>query len=97
MVDTTAERATILGGTAHGTAAVAAKRSTLKPYPENIATGRAHAEAVADALAQSAKEVRSAIHKAAELGDAGTEDLFTGISRDLDKHLWFVEAHLQAK
>ena len=31
-----------------------------------------------------------------ELGDIDTSDLFTEISRSIDKHLWFVEAHLQA-
>ena len=33
----------------------------------------------------------------AEWGDADTSDLLTGISRDVDKYLWFLEAHLQAK
>ena len=28
---------------------------------------------------------------------ADTADLFTGISRDNDKYLWFLEAHLHAK
>ncbi|MEK7830817.1 MAG: DNA starvation/stationary phase protection protein Dps, partial [Acidobacteriota bacterium] len=28
--------------------------------------------------------------------DADTSDLFTGVSRALDKSLWFLEAHLQA-
>ena len=27
---------------------------------------------------------------------AGTTDLFTGLSRDLDKSMWFLEAHEQA-
>ena len=31
------------------------------------------------------------------LGDADTADLFTGISRETDKYLWFLEAHLHAK
>jgi DNA-binding ferritin-like protein len=31
------------------------------------------------------------------IGDAGTADLFTGISRETDKDLWFLEAHLHAK
>ena len=31
-----------------------------------------------------------------ELGDMDTSDLFIEISRVIDKHLWFVEAHLQA-
>jgi DNA-binding ferritin-like protein len=29
--------------------------------------------------------------------NADTADLFTGISRDLDRQLWFLEAHLHAK
>ena len=43
------------------------------------------------------KAVRAAIDETAKLGDADTADLFTGISRDLDKYLWFLEAHLQEK
>jgi len=31
-----------------------------------------------------------------ELGDKDTSDLYTGISRGVDKLLWFVEAHNQA-
>jgi starvation-inducible DNA-binding protein len=31
-----------------------------------------------------------------ELGDADTADLFTEISRGMDKLFWFVEAHSQA-
>ena len=42
------------------------------------------------------KAARGAIDKAADLGDADTADLFTGISRSVDKHLWLVESHLQA-
>src|SRR6266478_4080017 len=41
--------------------------------------------------------VRAGIDATARLGDADTADLFTGISRDNDKYLWFLEAHLHAK
>ena len=40
---------------------------------------------------------RKAINTAAEAGDADTADLFTEVSRGVDKLLWLVEAHLQAK
>jgi starvation-inducible DNA-binding protein len=39
---------------------------------------------------------RAAIDRADDLGDADTADLFTEVSRGLDKSLWFLEAHLQA-
>jgi starvation-inducible DNA-binding protein len=31
-----------------------------------------------------------------EIGDADTADLFTEVSRGVDKLLWIAEAHLQA-
>ena len=40
---------------------------------------------------------RSAIEAATTLGDADTADLFTEISRGVDKLLWKVEAHAQGK
>lgn len=85
-----------LGGVAQGTARLAAKRSTLPEYPATIANGRDHVEAVATALAAFGAKARQAIDAAGELHDADTADLFTEISRGVDKWLWFVEAHLQA-
>ncbi|QVL30166.1 DNA starvation/stationary phase protection protein Dps [Telmatocola sphagniphila] len=94
-VDDVAERVTALGGVAEGTVAVVHKRSSLEPYPLILKTGKEHLEAVAKALTRSAKAVREAIGQSDDL-DADTADLFTGISRGLDKKLWFVEAHLHA-
>lgn len=95
-VDDIAERITALGGTAEGTAAVAAASSTLPPYPLDIHSGAEHVEAASVSLAAFGKAVRRAIDEMAEIGDADTEDLFTGVSRDTDKNLWLVEAHAQA-
>jgi len=97
QIDTIAERITALGGRAHGTIASVARRSTLKPYPEDIAEGVAHVDALSAALADYGAKVRAAIETADRLGDADTADLFTGVSRATDKHPWFLEAHLHAK
>jgi len=96
-VDTIAERITALGGTAHGTVASVARTTSLPPYPQDIVEGLQHVDALSNALADFGKKVRKAIADTDEIGDADTADLFTGISRQLDKHLWFLEAHLQAK
>jgi starvation-inducible DNA-binding protein len=96
-VDEIAERAVQLGGVAEGTARMVAKRTTLTEYPLNAADGRSHVEALSSALAAFGKLARKAIGEANELGDLDTADLFTEVSRGIDKWLWFVEAHLQAE
>src|SRR5262249_41827302 len=90
-VDDLAERAVQLGGVAEGTARAAAKRSTLSEYPANAVDGRSHVDALSSALAAFGKSVRKAIDVANELDDLDTADLFTEISRGIDKWLWFVE------
>jgi starvation-inducible DNA-binding protein len=97
QIDDIAERVTSLGGTAEGTVAVAAKRSKLKNYPLSITAGKDHLFYLSTQLAAYGKAVRAAIDETDKLGDADTADLFTGISRTVDKYLWFVEAHLQDK
>jgi len=95
-VDLIAERIVQLGGIAEGTVRVAAGRSRLEEYPLVIAEGRAHVEAVSKALSTFGREARASINQANELDDADTADIFTEISRGIDKWLWFVEAHTQA-
>ena len=97
QIDTLAERITALGGRARGTIATVARESTLKPYPEDISEGLAHVDALSAALADYGAKLRAAIETADRLGDADTADLFTGISRETDKYLWFLEAHLHAQ
>lgn len=94
-IDTIAERATALGGVALGTARMAAAASRLPEYPLAAVEGREHLEALTARFANLAKSTRAAIDSASSFGDADTADLFTQASRDLDKHLWFLEAHLQ--
>ena len=94
-VDLIAERIVQLGGTAEGTIQATAKRTSMAAYPLEITSGRDHVEALSNALASFGKKVRSAIDKTGKAGDADAADIFTEISRDVDKYLWFVEAHNQ--
>jgi starvation-inducible DNA-binding protein len=41
--------------------------------------------------------VRAGIDAAAQAGDQDTADLFTEVSRSVDKYLWFVEAHAERR
>lgn len=93
--DLIAERVTALGGTALGTARVVAQKSSLSEYPLEIFEGTAHVDALSTAMADFGKNIRQGIDETDEIGDADTADLFTEISREIDKLLWFVEAHIQ--
>ncbi len=95
-VDMVAERVTALGGTAMGTARIVANSSTLPEYDFTAVEGKSHLEALAHRYGAYAAKTRDNIEQSAELGDADTSDLFTEISRQIDKDLWFIEAHLQA-
>ena len=95
FVDEIAERATALGGLALGTARMAAEASALDEYPLDAVAGMETVEVIADRLGAYGASVREAIDTADELGDMDSADLFTEVSREIDKQLWFVEAHLQ--
>ena len=96
FVDLIAERITTLGGTAEGTLQAVGPRTTLPAYPLTIASGPQHLETLSSALAAFGASVRQAIDESAGFGDADTADLFTEVSRETDKQLWFLEAHLQS-
>lgn len=94
-VDDIAERVTALGGVARGTARIAASESRLKELPHDSYDGMKMVALLADRYAALGASTRAATDAADQAGDADTADLFTGISRGLDKALWFLEAHLQ--
>jgi len=96
LVDTIAERITALGHVADGRVTTTAAATTLYGYPLEAAGGEAHLKALSASLASFGKAVRGDIARAESAGDADTADVFTQISRDADKQLWLLEAHLQA-
>jgi len=93
-VDMVAERVTALGGVAMGTARIAASDSILPEYALDAVSSADHVTALADRYGIYAKHLREGIAAAEELSDADTADLYTEISRTIDKRLWFLEAHL---
>jgi starvation-inducible DNA-binding protein len=95
--DTIAERATALGGLAEGTVRMSAAGSQLPELELEVTESLAIVEALAQRYAALGRSLRQAIDSAEGQGDADTADLFTEVSRGVDKALWFLEAHLQSQ
>ncbi len=96
-IDLIAERAVQLGGIANSTAHVV---TTWAHMPENDSQSpseRDYVQSLSGALASFGRIAREAIGKSNELGDAVSADIFTEISRGVEKWLWMVEAHLQSQ
>lgn len=91
--DTIAERIVILGGQTHGTTQKVAENTSLKPYPADIEDQSDHVRELAERLMVFGGICRDAITKAGENEDEDTADLFTEISREVDKDAWFIGAH----
>lgn len=93
-IDTVAERAVTLGGLALGTVRSAAAASELSEFPLQPG-GLEYAEELAARFVKAANSVREGIDTADELGDPDTADLLTALSRELDKSVYFLEAHFR--
>ena len=93
--DDLAERAAQLGGYATGTLRMAAANSRLPEMPTEIDAGMDYVQALVERYGLHANNTRAGIDEADKAGDLDTADLLTEISRQLDKDLWFLQAHLQ--
>ncbi|HEY3271971.1 MAG TPA: DNA starvation/stationary phase protection protein Dps [Geothrix sp.] len=92
-VDDFAERAVTIGGQALGTVRSAGRRSQLDEYPLDAQGSKVHVDALVDRYGEYTSRVRQAIRKAEKLGDQDTADLYTSVSRAMDKALWMLTAH----
>jgi len=95
QTDTIAERAVTLGGVANGTVREAAAKSGLKEADLSASDGQSQLKWLVHNVAHHANALREAVQEAGDLGDDITVDMFTTLTRELDKDLWFLEAHLQ--
>jgi len=74
--------------------------TTWAHMPENDTQSpseRDYVQSLSGALASFGKIAREAIGKIDELGDAVSADIFTEISRGVEKWLWMVEAHFESQ
>jgi starvation-inducible DNA-binding protein len=94
-VDEIAERAVQLGGIAMGTNRMSAANSRLEEFPTEMMDSMGHVEALIERYATVAASTRAAIDAAEEFDDMDPVDLFSEVSRGMDKWLWFLEAHVQ--
>jgi len=94
QTDTIAERVTTLGGVANGTVREAAAKSGLKEADLSASDGLSMLKFLVHNVAHHANALRTAVQESGDLGDAITADLFTQLTRELDKDLWFLEAHI---
>jgi starvation-inducible DNA-binding protein len=92
--DSIAERITALGGVANGTVREVAAKSGLKEADLTASDGPAMLKFLVHNVAHHANALREAVQESNDLNDAITADLFTQLTRELDKDLWFLEAHL---
>lgn len=95
--DLIAERAAQLGGAVFGTTQTVAEGTSVAPYPVDIFSVEDHLRALIERFATVTNAIRDAIDKADEAGDQNTADIFTEISRTLDKNLWFLQSHMPVK
>jgi starvation-inducible DNA-binding protein len=91
-IDELAERLVQLGGTAHGTSQHVQANTRLPAYDTGIRQGPQHVQALIERYGMVAKALRQGIDATDEAGDADTADILTGVSKNIDKALWMLEA-----
>ncbi len=91
--DTFAERIVQMGGTANGTVETIIAETNLSSYPTDMYDVTAHLTELIKHYSIVANNLRRDIDAAK--ADAATIDYFTQAVEDLDKYVWFLEAHIE--
>ena len=91
--DLIAERCVIIGGQARGTSQAVVSGTSLDAYPVEAQHQSHHVDALRDRFMAFGAKLRDGIDAAGEAGDEDTADLFTEVSRSVDKDAWFIGAH----
>lgn len=92
-VDEIAERILTLGGVPLHSYAAYSKAATLKAR-ENVTDGNECLKAVVEDLLVLLQQERELLSLAAEVGDDGTQDVFSSYISEQEKLLWMIHAYL---
>ena len=92
-VDEIAERVLTLGGVPLHSYAAYAKVATLEAK-ENVTDGDECLRGVVENIQVLLKQERELLQVAAEIGDDGTQDVFSSYISEQEKLLWMLNAHL---
>jgi len=95
-IDTIAERIVTLGGVAEGTLRQTAERTDVAEMSREFDHNEVLGE-LADRFAAISRSGYALIKKVDEAGDPVTADIYTEITRSIDKSLYFLETHLQRR
>lgn len=95
-VDEIAERILTLGGVPLHSYAAYAKAATIKAR-ENVTDGDECLKAVVENVQVLLKQERELLDAAAEIGDEGTQDVFSSYVSSQEKLLWMLDAYLNGR
>ena len=95
-VDEIAERILTLGGVPLHSYAAYAKVATIK-VRENVTDGDECLKAVVEDIQVLLKQERELLSAAAEVGDDGTQDVFSSYISSQEKLLWMLDAYLNGR
>ncbi len=89
--DEVAERIVTIGRIPDGRARTVTDTTHLEDFPDGLLQVEEVIESVGDRLKTTTDQLRSAIRRMGDI-DPISEDLLISISRQLEKHLWMVQA-----
>lgn len=95
QADIVTEQITAMGGTALGTIQQIIENTQLREYPIDIFSAKDLIEHLTHNFAILGELCRKNIDLSNELDDMVTNDIYIGLTRMLDKNLWFIEAYTQ--
>lgn len=97
FVDLMAERVVQLGAIVDLDTKIVGEKSDLKPYPLETVRGLQHVKALLEYAKKISQDIHVNIEKCLKTHDNTTADLYTEISRQFEKDLWMLEAHLDGE